>query len=72
MQTARLRPEQIFTMFLEATVIKKSISELIDGNDLSMEEAMGVMEIIMSGDATAAQISAFITALRFKGRLQKK
>ena len=54
-------------MFLEATVIKKSISELIDGNDLSMEEAMGVMEIIMSGDATAAQISAFITALRFKG-----
>ena len=48
-------------------MIKQSISELIDGNDLSMEEAMGVMEIIMNGDATSAQISAFITALRFKG-----
>tara|TARA_Y100000590_G_C15740367_1_gene1020050 strand:- start:2772 stop:3791 length:1020 start_codon:yes stop_codon:yes gene_type:complete len=48
-------------------VIKKSISKLIEGKDLSMDEAMDVMEIIMDGDATSAQIAAFITALRVKG-----
>lgn len=48
-------------------MIKKSISKLIEGKDLSMDEAMEVMEIIMDGDATSAQIAAFITALRVKG-----
>ena len=48
-------------------MIKKSISKLIEGKDLSMDEAMDVMEIIMDGDATSAQIAAFITALRVKG-----
>tara|TARA_A100001037_G_scaffold306804_1_gene355809 strand:+ start:24389 stop:25420 length:1032 start_codon:yes stop_codon:yes gene_type:complete len=52
---------------VEVIVIKKSISKLIEGKDLSMDEAMDVMEIIMDGDATSAQIAAFITALRVKG-----
>ena len=48
-------------------MIKNSISKLIDGKDLSINESEEVMEIIMSGDATQAQIGSFITALRFKG-----
>ena len=52
---------------MEVIVIKNSISKLIDGKDLSINESEEVMEIIMSGDATQAQIGSFITALRFKG-----
>ena len=52
---------------MEVIVIKNSIAKLIDGKDLSINEAKEVMEIIMCGDATQAQIASFITALRFKG-----
>ena len=52
---------------MEVIVIKNSISKLIDGKDLSINESKEVMEIIMGGDATQAQIGSFITALRFKG-----
>ena len=52
---------------MEVIVIKNSISKLIDGKDLSINESKEVMEIIMDGDATQAQIGSFITALRFKG-----
>ena len=52
---------------MEVIVIKNSIAKLVDGNDLSINEAKEVMETIMDGDATPAQIGAFITALRLKG-----
>ena len=48
-------------------MIKESIAKLIDGNSLSEEEAAAVMEQIMSGEATPAQLAAFLTALRLKG-----
>ncbi len=48
-------------------MIKEAISTLISGNSLSFEEASGAMEEIMSGEATPAQIGAFVTALRIKG-----
>jgi anthranilate phosphoribosyltransferase len=48
-------------------MIKEAISSLVEGRSLSFEEASGAMEEIMSGDATPAQISSFITALRIKG-----
>ena len=48
-------------------MIRESIDTLVSGRSLSFEQAAGVMEEIMSGEATPAQIAAFITALRIKG-----
>ncbi len=48
-------------------MIQESISKLIDGKDLSLKEAEQVMDEIMSGKATDAQIAGFLVALRIKG-----
>ena len=48
-------------------MIREAISKVVDGEDLSREEAVTTMTEIMSGDATPAQIACFITALRLKG-----
>lgn len=48
-------------------MLKAAIKMVVDGADLSEKEMEAAMEIIMSGQATPAQIGAFITALRLKG-----
>jgi anthranilate phosphoribosyltransferase len=48
-------------------MIKEAIGTLVSGNSLNTETASQVMEEIMDGKATSAQLSAFITALRMKG-----
>jgi anthranilate phosphoribosyltransferase len=48
-------------------MIRESIQKLIDGTNLAYEESREVMKEIMSGQATSAQIAAFLTALRMKG-----
>jgi len=48
-------------------VIKEAIGKVVSGSDLGEQEMIGVMDEIMSGLATAAQIGSFITALRMKG-----
>jgi len=48
-------------------MIKDTIQTLVEGKNLSYEEAYFVMGEIMGGEATPAQISAFLTALRLKG-----
>jgi anthranilate phosphoribosyltransferase len=48
-------------------MIKESISRVIDREDLNEKQMVGVMNEIMSGEATPAQIGSFITALRMKG-----
>ena len=48
-------------------MIKKAIARVVEREDLSEGEMIEVMEQIMSGGATQAQIGAFITALRMKG-----
>ncbi|MHA1131061.1 MAG: anthranilate phosphoribosyltransferase, partial [Candidatus Helarchaeota archaeon] len=48
-------------------MIKEAISKLITGLNLTRSEARAVMKEIMSGNATEAQIGAFLTALRLKG-----
>ncbi|MFQ6058017.1 MAG: anthranilate phosphoribosyltransferase [Anaerolineae bacterium] len=48
-------------------MIKAAIAKLIEGRDLTAQEAEAVMEQIMTGNATPAQIGAFLTALRIKG-----
>ncbi|MGV8906442.1 MAG: anthranilate phosphoribosyltransferase [Acetobacterium sp.] len=48
-------------------MIKAAIYELVNGNDLSLEQTREVMNQIMSGEATNAQIGSFLTAMRTKG-----
>lgn len=48
-------------------MIKEAIHVLIDGIDLSEGEMKDCMTEIMEGNATDAQIGAFLTALRIKG-----
>ena len=48
-------------------MIKEAIARVVDGQDLSEKEMVDVMDQIMGGGATPAQIGAFITALRMKG-----
>lgn len=48
-------------------MIKEAIGKVVAGTHLSEEEMVSVMDAIMSGNATQAQIGAFITALRLKG-----
>lgn len=47
--------------------VQSSLSKLIEGQDLSREEARGVMQSIMDGQATPSQIGGLLTALRIKG-----
>lgn len=47
--------------------MKEILSKLVDGNDLTKEEAMRAQELILTGQATQAQIACFLTALRMKG-----
>ena len=48
-------------------MIKDAIGALIEGKSLNTETAAQVMEEIMDGKATPAQLGAFLTALRIKG-----
>jgi anthranilate phosphoribosyltransferase len=48
-------------------MIKEAIGDLVSGNSLTMQEASSVMEEIMDGTATQAQMGAFMVALRLKG-----
>ena len=48
-------------------MIKEAIYELINGNDLTYEQAREVMEEMMTGTATQAQMGGFLTALRMQG-----
>ncbi len=48
-------------------MLKPSISKVINNVDLSAGEARDAMELIMTGQATPAQIGSYLTALRMKG-----
>ncbi|MDP4181745.1 MAG: anthranilate phosphoribosyltransferase [Bacillota bacterium] len=48
-------------------MIQNSIKKLVLGNDLTENEIIDSMNIIMEGNATQAQIGGFITSLRIKG-----
>ncbi len=47
--------------------IKQALNKLLDKQDLTGEEMRDVMNIIMTGGATDAQIGGFLIALRCKG-----
>ena len=48
-------------------MIRKAIARVVERQDLTEGEMIEVMDQIMSGEATPAQIGSFITALRMKG-----
>ncbi len=48
-------------------MIQQAIEQLLDGRDLGRQRAREVMDEIMRGDATEAQIGGFLVALRAKG-----
>ncbi|MBA3382546.1 MAG: anthranilate phosphoribosyltransferase [Actinobacteria bacterium] len=48
-------------------MIQAAIAQLLERRDLTREQARGVMDEIMRGDATSAQIGGFLVALRAKG-----
>src|SRR6266498_5988232 len=51
----------------EQTMLKPFIAKTINRTDLTAEEAQDAMNIIMTGQATPAQIGAYLVALRMKG-----
>jgi anthranilate phosphoribosyltransferase len=48
-------------------VIRRALGVLLDGHDLTREQAREAMGAIMTGEATPAQIGGFLVALRIKG-----
>ena len=46
--------------------MKEILAKLVEGKDLTKEEAMKAQELILTGQATEAQIACFLTALRMK------
>jgi len=53
-------------------MIVDGIRKLVARQDLSETEAFGVMACIMDGEATPAQIAAFVVALRLKGETSEE
>jgi anthranilate phosphoribosyltransferase len=47
--------------------VQQALARLLDGHDLSRAEACEVMNEVMEGDATSAQIGGLLVALRLKG-----
>lgn len=46
--------------------MKEAINKVVKGEDLTIEESMDVMNLIMEGNATPVQTACFLTALRLK------
>ena len=53
-------------------MLKQYIEKVMDGQDLTQQEAGQAMEVIMSGQAVDTQIAAFLTALKVKGESSKE
>lgn len=51
----------------EPSMLKPFIAKAINRTDLTAEEAEQAMNVIMTGQATPAQIGSYLTALRMKG-----
>lgn len=48
-------------------LITEALTKVVDGQNLTRDEASGVLRGIMTGENTPAQIAALLTALRVKG-----
>jgi anthranilate phosphoribosyltransferase len=52
---------------IEADMITESIYEIVNRQNLTIDKTKQVMNEIMDGAATDAQIASFLTALKIKG-----
>lgn len=50
-----------------ADELKPFITRLVDRDDLTVEDAAAAMRVIVSGEASQAQVAAYLVALRMKG-----
>ena len=57
---------------LPRAMIQAALAELLEGRNLSREQAREVMDEIMRGEATQAQIGGFLIALRLKGETRRR
>lgn len=48
-------------------MIQEAVKKAVEGVHLTRDEARAVMEVIMNGEATDAQIGGFLVAMRLKG-----
>ena len=48
-------------------MLRAPIQAIVDGEQLSREEATSAMQVIMNGEASQPQIGSFLTALRMRG-----
>ena len=48
-------------------MLKRFITKVVEGTDLSETESSEAMDVIMEGKASPSQIASFLTALRMKG-----
>jgi anthranilate phosphoribosyltransferase len=48
-------------------LIQDAIKTVVQGRDLAQDDAAAVMQQIMTGEATPAQVASFLTALHLKG-----
>ena len=48
-------------------MFNEAIRKAVEGLDLTRDESRLAMEVIMSGEATDAQIGGFLVAMRLKG-----
>src|SRR4051794_1795888 len=53
-------------------LLTQAIDTLASGRSLSAEQTASVLEVIMAGDASEVQISAFLIALRTKGETEEE
>ena len=53
-------------------MIQQALARLLDGHDLTSDEARGTMAVIMAGEASQAQIAGFLVALRAKGETSEE
>jgi len=48
-------------------MIRDALKKVVEGADLTEQEAIATMTEVMEGEATPAQVASFVTALRMKG-----
>jgi len=53
-------------------MLRDSLGKVVEGKDLDTDAVIGAFDVIMEGEATDAQIGAFLTALRLKGETEEE
>jgi len=53
-------------------MLREKLGQIVEGHDLDIETMAGAVGTIMEGDATHAQIGAFLAALRLKGESEEE